>query len=346
MTPELQRAYEESTRPFVDGAIGTRETSMKSWRYFLEINSACTLECPTCTKGNKEGYDHKNGIMDTDMMNRIIDKIAQENPSAIVFLYGNSEPFVHPHLAECITAVKSRGLRCEFSTNLNFVRRLGDVIAARPDFVIISVSGFTQEVYVKGHAGGNIEKVKLNMEVFGAANEAAGSPVSLNVNYHLYKDNAHELEPMREYAKSCGMNLFVSTARAISMENAIQYCREKEGQESFDAGGWILPHTTQQFRDTMDRLKIPPTQAKEMYRHLPIQPVCPVGSGGMFTFIRHDGGVCLCPCVADRRLRLTDYLNSTPDSLIGERKDHAICQQCKTYKLNYYFHIVDRSKWD
>src|SRR5262249_15927395 len=112
MTPELQAKYDDAAKPFYEGggAIKLEETKLKSWRYFLEVNSACTLHCPSCTKGGHPGYEHLNGIMDADLMERILDKIKSENPDAIVFLYGNSEPFVHPRLPECVTAVKRRGL--------------------------------------------------------------------------------------------------------------------------------------------------------------------------------------------------------------------------------------------
>ena len=329
---------------------------MRSWRYFLEINSACNLKCPTCTKGNQGEtaglkYEHKNGLMDWDLMERCIDKIKNENNEAIVFLYGNSEPFLHPRLPECIAAVKARGLRCELSTNLNHVQRVEETLDARPDFMIISLSGFTQEVYVKGHAGGNISKVKANMAILGEANRTRQIPIS--VNYHVYKDNGHELEVMREFAASHGIGLFISTARAISMENAIQYCREKdpeatpfEVQEGSPDWNAILPPVSEQWRETMDRLKNPPDKAREMYAKLPIQPVCPVGAGSMFTFIRHDGKVQLCACTADRRITIGDYLSTNVDEMIERRTNHAICQQCLKYRTNLYFHIVDREKWD
>lgn len=352
MTPELEQAYRDSCRPFYEGggAITERETHMHSWRYFLEINSACNLRCPSCTKGNMKGYDHKTGLMDDDLMNRCIDKIHSENPEAIVFLYGNSEPFLHPRLPECIAAVKARGLRCEISTNLNHLQRIGDTLDARPDFIIISLSGFTQEVYVKGHSGGDIERVKGNMAVIGTANQTRHIPIS--VNYHIYKDNAHELELMREYAARLGIGLFTSNARAISMENAIQYLREQEGNPLFEfqegQPDWntALPAVTKQWKDTMDRLKIPPQRAREMYSRIPVSSVCPVGAGGMFTFIRHDGKTSMCACVADRRITVGDYLDTTPEQMIEQRTGHAICKMCLKYRTNLYFHIVDREKWD
>lgn len=357
MTPELEAKYAESAKPFYEGggAISPKETLMRSWRYFLEINSACNLACPTCTKGNLGiGYEHKTGIMDPVLMEKCIDKIALENPQAIVFLYGNSEPFLHPRLPECIAAVKARGLRCELSTNLNHIQRVGEVLAAKPDFMIISLSGFTQEVYVQGHAGGNIDKVKANMKVLGTFNQAANPKVKIAVNYHVYKDNEHELEQMRAFAAECGIELFTSTARAISMENAVQYCRDHDPDLTHEIAltdqrtgmKFSLPMVSDQWRETMDRLKIPPTKAREMYQSTPVSEVCPVGAGGMFSFIRHDGLIQLCACTADRRMTLGNYLELTPEQMIVKRTGHAFCKQCIHYRTNLYFHIVKRGLWD
>ena len=73
--------------------------------------------------------------------------------------------------------------------------------------------------------------------------------------------------------------------------------------------------------------------------------VCPVGAGGLFTFIRHDGKTQLCACVADRRITLKDYLETTPDELITQREGHAICKQCIKYRLNLYFMIAGHEQW-
>lgn len=357
MTHEMQKALDDASVPFWQGggAITIEQTKLHSWRYFLEINSACTLKCPTCTKGNMEGYEHQTGFMDMELMERILDKIANENPNAIVFTYGNSEPFVHPQLPECITAIKRRGLHPEMSTNLNHVRRVPELLEAGPDLIIISLSGFTQDVYVRGHAGGNIEKVKANMRILGEANAARPEDkrVTILVNYHVYNDNRHEIELMREYAASCGIGFFTSLARAISMENAIQYCRSKDDKATpFEVQpgrpDWnqVLPPAGENYRAVMDRVEIKPTDAREMYKHVPMSKVCPVGAGSIFTFIRHDGKTELCACVADRRITLTDYLDTTPDQMIEQRAGHAICKQCIKYRLNLYFMIADRERWN
>jgi len=352
MTPEMQKAFDDASMPFIEGggAITLNETRMKSWRYFLEINSLCNLHCPTCTKGNQEGYDHQTGTMDMELMEKILDKIRNENNQAIVFLYGNSEPFLNKKLPECIAAIKSRGLNAQFSTNANYVQRVDETLAARPDFIIISLSGFTQEIYERGHAGGKIDKVKANMKILAEANDRASQRVPIMVNYHIYNDNQHELPLMKEYAESIGIGFFSSYARAISMENAIQYCRAHdpdatpyEVQPGRPDWNEALPPVGKNYIDAMSRLVIPPTEGRKMYGHLPAFPVCPIGS--MFTFIRHDGKTQLCACTADRRITLGDFLETSQDELAITRTGHAVCQQCTKYHMRYYFHITGKEKW-
>lgn len=352
MTPEMQKAFDDAAVPFMEGggAIGLAETRMRSWRYFLEINSACSLHCPTCTKGRHPGYEHENGVMDMALMEKILDKIKSENPNAIVFCYGNSEPFLHPKLAECLRSIKSRGLDAQMSTNLNHVAHLDEVLAAGPGLIIISLSGFTQDIYERGHAGGKIEKVKANMRLLAEANTRANPPVKILVNYHVYNDNQHEIPLMREYATNLGIGFFTSYARAISMENAIQYNRSldpeampyerRAGDPDYNA---MLPPIGQTYIDAMKRLVIPPTESARMYAHLPAPDVCPIGT--MFLFIRHDGKTEMCACVADRRLTLGDYLATSQDELTVQRTGHPICKQCSKYKLRYYFHIQGAEQW-
>lgn len=359
LTPEMHAEMEKASLPFIEseGAITEAHTRKAPWRVFLEINSACNLRCPTCTKGNMgevDGlkYEHETGWMDPDLMERILDRIKEENPEAIVFLYGNSEPFLHPRLPECIASIKRRGLHPEMSTNLNHIQRVEETLEAGPDLIIISLSGWTQEVYEKGHAGGKIEKVKANMRTLAEANNARPleQRVRILVNYHVYKDNQHEVELMKEYATNLGIGFFTSLARAISMENAIQYCRKHdpdatpfEVQPGRPDWNHLLPPVGKTYEDAMDRLLIPPTKAREMYKDTPKHDVCPIG--WMFNFIRHDGKIELCACVADRRITMGNYLDSTQEERILKRTNHAVCKQCSVYRMREYFHLVDYKNW-
>lgn len=359
LSPEFLKEFQEATRPFTEGggAIGEHEASLRGWRYFLEVNSVCNLRCPTCTKGNQAAvdgvqYEHETGIMEEGLMERILDKIQSENPNAIIFLYGNSEPMIHPRLPECVASIKRRGLNAQISTNCNLVRRVDDLLAAKPDMIIISLSGFTQDVYVRGHAGGDVEKVKANMRILAETNNLLNPKVNIAVNYHVYDYNEHEIAPMKEYCKNLGLGFFTSFARAISMENTIQYCRSQDPeptpfvkQEGRPDWNTAFPPVSSTFANTMATLLMPPTKAREMYKDIPVSRLCPVGAGMLFTFIRHDGLTQMCACTADRRITLGNYLDLTPDQMIEKRTDHAVCQQCIKYRLNLYYMIADRDKW-
>lgn len=353
LTPELQAEYDLACRTFYEngGAITEEVTKLKPWRVFLEINSLCSLRCPSCTKGSKD-YEHKTGVMDWSLMERILDKIKSENPNAVIFLYGNSEGFLHPKLPECVAAVRSRGLHPEISTNLNYVRRVDELLAAKPDLIIISLSGFTQEVYVKGHVGGDIEKVKANMRIIAEANNRIPleNRVNIQTNFHVYKGNEHEIPLMKEYCKNLGIGFFTSFARAISMENSLQYCRSVdpdapayEVQEGRPDWNHLFPPISETYKSVVSRMHIPPTKAREMYADKPSCNACPIG--GMFIYIHYDGLMSLCACVADRRINLGQYLDHTQDEFITKRTGHAICKMCNHYRMREYFHIVDREKW-
>jgi hypothetical protein len=349
--------YAESMRPYCEcsGAIPPGAFNTRAWRYFIEINSACNLRCVLCAAGNRKGYEHVNATMDMALLGRVLDKIKSENPNAIVLPYGNSEPFLHPQLPECIAAIKQRGLRCEVSSNFNHINRLDEFLAAGPDSLCISVSGFTQAIYSRSHVGGDIEVVKANLRVLRDALKTRIQP-HVMVHYHMYRDTiGPEFDQMKAFTEELGFQFINSWARCITMENTIQYLRwlEKErtgsvppipvGKDGLDWNA-LLPPATEKFKENVERLSISPAKAAEMYAQFPIQEVCPVGD--IFTFIRHDGQASLCGCVADRRLVLGSFLDLTQEQLSHLRRGNPVCKECLRYRLNLYFHVVDGSKFN
>lgn len=106
----------------------------------------------------------------------------------------------------------------------------------------------------------------------------------------------------------------------------------------------ILPPGKQEFIEAMQRLQFHPANAKEFYARWPVAPVCAIAD--VFTEIRHDGRVQLCAWTDDMRLTLGNYLEMSQDQIREARIGHPLCQECLRYRLNLYFHIVDRPRWD
>lgn len=359
LSPELVAAYALSGRPYVEaeGPISGAVLGLKSWRYLIELNTACNLKCALCAVGNRQGYDYSKGnlLMDMALLEQVLDKIKSENAGAIVCPYGNGEPMLHPQLPECIAAIKRRGFRCEVATNLNQVNRLEDFMRSQPDFVIVSVSGFTQKVYGKSHRGGDIDKVKENMHRLKDAHNRCGGPVNIAVSYHMYEDNLEEIEPMRQFVSQFGFQFMLSWARTITLENTIQSLRALDKKAGVKIPGYqigkdgtdlnkLLPPSKAEFVKSMERLRFHPKKARKLYERFPVSSVCVIGD--VFTYIRHDAQVQLCAWCDDRRLTLGNYLSMSQEQISEARRGHPLCQECLRYRMNLFYHVCDCNQWD
>lgn len=357
MTPEQLIAYDQATRPYLDGKSFMTEDMFKrrSWRYQVEFNSACNLSCVFCMNGNRcAGYKNNPGIMSDDMMNKVLDKIASENPKAHLMPYANSEPFLHPNYHKVIAALKQRGLTCEVATNLHFTTNLEATLEAKPDLFIVSVSGYSQEIYSRSHRGGDIEKVKANLVLLSEIRSRVNPKLLVMVDYHRYNYNLHEMEPMRVFCKNLGFDFISVSGRIITKENAVQYLRyeqRKRGEkvEPYQKGPGELdlnrdfPEPTQEFLQQLDQLEFHPKGIPDLYKDYPFASMCPIAD--LFTFIRFDGRVQLCGWTDDTRLTLGKYLEMTPEQITESRINHPLCRECLRYHLNLYFHLVDYPKW-
>lgn len=355
--PEFIPQYDLAIRPYVEAPGPTPEDKLRvrSWRYVFEINSTCNLKCALCHAGNRQGYEYHPGVMDMDLMNRCLDKIKTENPSAVICCYVNSEPMLHPRIAECVQAIKSRGFRCEFSTNLNYMQQLDQILAAKPDLFTVSVSGFTQEVYERAHRGGDIETVKKNFKEVVEANIRGNHKIHLGVSYHMYEYNLHEVDLMRQFTVNLGAQFLLSWARAITIENTVQALRHLEkirtgrdvpfeiGKDGLDLNK-ILPPANPEFLKSLEQIRFHPRKAMKLYERWPVPNVCVIAEA--FTEIRHDGRVQLCAWTDDMRLTIGNYLEMNQYEIAAARYNHPLCRECLRYRLPLYFHIVDCGKWD
>lgn len=351
---ELAEEYALSSRPYLESKAAvdwSQYINLRSWRYVLEVNSACNLRCSLCHAGNRKGYQSTVGVMKPDLMRRILDKIVTENPRAVVCAYVNSDPMLHPDIASVIREIKGRGLNCEIATNLNLMRDIEGIFNAAPDLFTVSISGWTQDVYDRAHCGGDIDKVKNNIYAMNQIRIHMGYKGFVGISYHMYKDNMGEDQfgEVRKFAYNLGLPLVTSLGRTITMENTVQSLRQLERERTgidrpYEKGpgdmdlNTLLPPPSEQFLTAMQRTVCPPTRAQEMYSRWPVSKVCAIS--GVFTEIRHDGRVQLCAWTDDSRLTIGNYLDMTIDQICAARVGHPFCKECLRFRTNIYFHIV------
>jgi MoaA/NifB/PqqE/SkfB family radical SAM enzyme len=174
--------------------------------FYIDIVDACNLHCVDCPRGQIAKNTSRR--LAPDHLARILDKAQSECDIHTVGLYNWAEPFLHPELPEMVRVVTSRAIACWLSTNLALRRipTLERVIQQRPSRIVVSVSGFSQEVYRRYHKGGNIETVKSNLMSIAELMKKYGSHgVTVQVDYLQFNDNAEEAPLMKRFCEDLGI---------------------------------------------------------------------------------------------------------------------------------------------
>jgi sulfatase maturation enzyme AslB (radical SAM superfamily) len=207
--------------------------SDKRFLFYIDVFSYCNLRCPSCIVGNRytDISAWPKGLMSRELLDRIVDKAVGECSVMAIGLYNWTEPLLHPDIALLVRTVKSHDVPCWLSSNLNVLREPEALLAENPDFLRISLSGFTQEVYGIGHREGKIEAVKDNMRRLAEARDAVQPETRIEVFYHIYAYNEHERPMMEAFTNSLGFQFASTFAYITPVEKIIEISR---GRQSAD----------------------------------------------------------------------------------------------------------------
>ena len=294
----------------------------ESWTYNIDIVSACNLRCPTCPAGHTLRQKKDKGMMSLERFEKILVKINSETPNvAYVGLYNWAEPLLHPQLPEFLQTARRHEIRISLSTNLNIGRNLDEIIAALPYSIRISVSGFTQDIYGRTHARGDIEKVKANLIRLRTILEVSHNKIEIHVAYHCYSDNlGDQYEKMRRFCKDLGFYFLPIIAYMMPVEKVLNY---------YDHGDQALAESD---RRILGLLLVHPDE----YRKISIKrglTDCELRSRR--TAINWDGSVALCCGVYDDGLNIApDFLRYDHKELQRLKMNHRFCGQCMSHGLH------------
>lgn len=284
-----------------------------SYIYVVEVVGTCNLRCPTCPVGNSGA--RALGFMEMELFDRIIAKIRRESPSPSpqVNLFNWGEPLLHPRLPEMIRKLKALGMRPFLSSNLNIKRGLYEAIAADPEDLKISISGFSPETYSRTHARGKLDLVKANMRAVREAIDASGAKTRVWVGHHIYKSNQHEAPALKALCDELGFAYSPMPAFYMPLERVLEHL---DGQENPRDGGILA-----------DLLHTPAA----------VRAHAAVGRSGRYdcelrfnqTVINHDGTVALCCTVYDAENMLgVSFLDEDFQALEARKYRHATCDAC------------------
>jgi radical SAM protein with 4Fe4S-binding SPASM domain len=171
----------------------------------VEPTTACNLSCVQCPVGMKT-LTREQGEMDFDLFKTIIDEVAPYISSVILYFQG--EPFMSRDFFRCTEyASKTKKIYTISSTNGHYLSESNShkIIESGLDELIISLDGISAESYEAYRKGGNVNVVMRNIErLLTLRKDFGASSPKVILQTLLLKSNRHEIEAIKQFAKSVG----------------------------------------------------------------------------------------------------------------------------------------------
>ncbi len=153
------KKFHSSTRPLIQAGIADGSKAFTGPEHVvIDLTNRCNNTCIACwTRSPLLGKNapdpgwHKE-TLDLQRTLKLIDELYCSG-TTIIRLTGGGEPFMHPGVLEIIRAVKSHGIFCSLTTNLNLINLeiADELVAIGIDEISVSLWASTPDEYVKTH---------------------------------------------------------------------------------------------------------------------------------------------------------------------------------------------------
>lgn len=284
--------------------------------YEIDVINSCNLRCPTCPQTNYSIPLDKS-FMTVDRFTKYIDKILNDTPNVYyIDLFCWAEPFLNKNLPIFIRILKERKIACFLSTNFSHEANLKDVVNQHPDYLRISISGYTQDIYGVDHVGGDINLVKSNMYRLRYYINKYSPETYVEVAYHIYNYNKHEIEKVKNLCSDLDFKFAPFNVTLLPIERLIDY---KEGKIN-------LP------KNILSRLESKLDFALKKIHSVDFDMCCV--ASGMVTVLA-DGKVLICDYCFDKNRSIisNDFLEIKYNEIIKLKKTNTVCIKCRKYGI-------------
>lgn len=192
-------------------------------RFYIDVFGYCNLRCPSCPVANwpREEKSFTPRLMTLDFLKQILEKALKETPVSSVGLFNWTEPLLHPKLPEIVDIINSYGLHSAISTNLNVLHDADRLVASNPGWLRVSVSGWNQDTYERGHAKGDIEIVKTNLKLLAAARDRHDASTDFEIFFHKYLDNEEDEYLLKRFSENLGFTFTTGWAVLMPVEKML-----------------------------------------------------------------------------------------------------------------------------
>ena len=204
---------------------------------FIEVETirACNARCTFCSVYNGD-YDAPPRKMSDDLLAKIIEELSQPdaNPS-MVCACRDGEPLLDKRVPGFVSGLKSTGVpSVTLVTNAELLneKKSSDLLKSGLDELLISIDGYSEEVYSSLRIGLDFEKVVDNTLSFLELRNDMQSNLSVRIRMVVVDENKEEVEPFLRFwnskvsngdrvqalpAHSWGNELYIESKAAIAM---------------------------------------------------------------------------------------------------------------------------------
>ena len=217
----------------------------------FSLTNRCNMNCVTCRTAQGDILDlnpngrewiSEEGEISLEDFAEIIDEV--KDHLLIAVLYINGEPLLYKGIYEAIKFLSDRRVASMISSNgmlldeVN-VRKLFD---SGLDFIKISVSGYSQNVYRVLHRNGDIERIKENLRTLSRLKKEGKRSLVIMVDYILYEHNAFEVNLFAEFCRELGFifNLRPGYEERTGRLKRAETTPERGGSHNVCCWPWVM----------------------------------------------------------------------------------------------------------
>ena len=162
-----------------------------------EPTNICNLACEMCPSG-KGLLKRPRGTADMELYRKFI----TENRHTLtnIMLHFQGEPLMFQQFGEMISFARQNRIHTMFSTNGQLLAQNIDLIRhARPDHIIVSLDGLTDETYTKYRIGGKVQNVFDGLEKLSQL--SAKEHPFVELQFLVFSHNEHEIPDLQKLKK-------------------------------------------------------------------------------------------------------------------------------------------------
>lgn len=175
----------------------------------IDVMTRCNLTCPYCPTGCRRDSGRSERAIEVSLVKKLIEEVGHLLISANLYNWG--EPLLHPEIATMINLFHRRRIFTRISSNLSIKNHkiILDACDAGLDYMIVSLSGTSQETHQRYHRGADLDLVLDNVRRVIEHRRATGrrKPI-IELKYLTFKHNLDEVATAREIAREMGVEVF------------------------------------------------------------------------------------------------------------------------------------------